>query len=61
MRSGSTPIRLMALLVALLLLPVSAWPQASTATVSGTVRDQTGAVIPGSQVVLLNTATNVSL
>jgi hypothetical protein len=61
MRSGSTPIRLMALLVALLLLPDLAWPQASTATVSGTVRDQTGAVIPGSQVVLLNTATNVSL
>jgi hypothetical protein len=37
-----------------------AWPQGSTATVSGTVRDQTGAVIPSVSVTLTNTATNVS-
>src|SRR5207244_6127083 len=36
------------------------WPQASTGTVSGTVRDQTGAVIPGADVSLTNTATNVA-
>jgi len=35
------------------------WPQASTATVSGAVRDQTGAVIPAASVMLRNTATNV--
>lgn len=34
--------------------------QSSTATVSGTVRDQTGAVIPGVTVKLSNTATNVT-
>lgn len=37
-----------------------AWPQAGTGTVSGTVRDQSGAVIPSAAVVLTNTATNVS-
>ncbi len=37
----------------------SAWPQASTATVSGTVRDQSGAVIPGAAVTLTNRNTNV--
>lgn len=42
------------------LLCVPAWPQAGTATVSGTVGDQTGAVIPGASVTLTNTATNVS-
>jgi hypothetical protein len=35
-----------------------AWPQASTGTVSGTVRDQSRAVISNTEVVLLNTATN---
>ncbi|PYT27685.1 MAG: hypothetical protein DMG57_17425 [Acidobacteria bacterium] len=38
----------------------SAWPQASTATVSGTVRDQSGAVIPNAAVTLTNSATNVA-
>ena len=36
-------------------------PQASTGSVSGTVRDQSGAVIPGAAVALTNTATNVTL
>src|ERR1035437_1622438 len=38
----------------------SAWPQASTGTVSGTVRDQSGAVIPTIEVAIANTATNVN-
>src|SRR3954447_13172960 len=44
------------LLLTLIALP--AWPQASTGSVSGTVRDQSGAAIPGASVVLTNTATN---
>ena len=43
-----------------LVFAACAWPQASTGSVSGTVRDQTGAVIPGSAVVLTNMATNVT-
>src|SRR5215472_9712445 len=39
-------------------LSVPAWPQASTGAVSGTVRDQTGAVIPKASVSLTNTQTN---
>ena len=37
----------------------AAWPQASSATVRGTVHDQGQAVIPGAKVTLTNTATNV--
>ncbi len=45
-------------LVAAVLVPF-AWPQATSGRVSGTVRDQTGAVIPNAEVVLVNTATDV--
>ncbi len=45
--------------LALILTPC-AWPQASTGRVSGTVRDQSGAVIPDVPVVMTNTGTNVS-
>lgn len=38
----------------------SAWPQASTATVTGTARDQTGAAVPSAAVTLTNRNTNVS-
>jgi len=48
------------LLVSSLLVTV-AWPQSSTATLSGTVRDQTGAVIPDASVSLTNTATNINV
>jgi Carboxypeptidase regulatory-like domain len=51
--------RLGLLLLACATLAPLAWPQASTGTVSGTVRDQSGAVIPGAAVSLTNTATNV--
>jgi len=50
---------MLSMLVIALITP-SAWPQASTAAVSGTVRDQTGAVIPGASVTLTNTNTNVA-
>ena len=42
----------------LLLAAVPAWPQASTATLSGTVRDQSGAVIPNASVTLTKTDTS---
>jgi hypothetical protein len=38
----------------------AAWPQASTGTVSGTTRDQTGAVIPTASVTLTNRNTNIA-
>jgi hypothetical protein len=41
-----------------LFLTACAWAQ-STAQISGTVRDQTGAVIPGSQVSATNTDTGL--
>ena len=37
----------------------TAWPQASSSTVRGTVRDQGEAVVPRAKVMLTNTATNV--
>ena len=40
-------------------LALPTWPQASTATVRGTVKDQTGAVIPNAGVDLVNAGTNV--
>src|ERR1041384_4318096 len=42
------------------ILTTAAWPQASNGTVSGTVRDQTGATIPGASVSLTNTGTNIT-
>ncbi|HOQ46929.1 MAG TPA: TonB-dependent receptor [Bryobacteraceae bacterium] len=51
----------LALFVSLLLVTTCAWPQASTGTVSGTVRDQSGAVIPNVPVTITNTGTNVSI
>lgn len=52
---------LLAASLVLALLAPAAWPQASTATVSGTTRDQTGAVIPGASVTLTNKNTNIAL
>ncbi len=46
--------------VILALAAPSAWPQASTATVSGTTRDQTGAVVPEAAVTLTNKNTNIT-
>src|SRR5690606_33858579 len=45
--------------LALVMFVTPLQPQTSTATVSGTVRDQSGAVIPLAVVTLTNSATNV--
>src|ERR1041385_8113665 len=46
-------------LLGVLLLAPAAWPQASSSTVRGTVRDQGQAIVPAAKVTLTNTATNV--
>ncbi len=52
---------LFAIVLAVMLLAAPcAWSQTSMGQVSGTVRDTSGAVIPGTPVVLVNTATNVT-
>jgi hypothetical protein len=43
----------------LLLLPVAAFPQAANGTITGTVTDATGAVLPGASVDVKNSATGV--
>jgi hypothetical protein len=53
--------RLTVCLILVLFALQCAWPQASTGTVSGTVRDQSGGVIPNADVSLTNTDTNVLL
>ena len=47
-----------ALLLALLALP--AWTQVERARIIGTVKDQTGAVIPGATITITNVLTNIS-
>lgn len=44
-----------------LAMTTSAWAQFETATVVGTVKDSTGAVVPGAKVTLTNTQTGVSI
>src|SRR5689334_1234214 len=46
--------------LAVFLATTPALPQASTAIIRGTVRDQAQAVVPGARVLLTNTATNLS-
>ena len=53
--------KLLFCVAAMAVLAVPAWPQASTATSSGTVSDQSGAAVPNASVTLINTATNVAL
>ena len=56
-------IRISALLRAMLLivlLPASSFAQFDAATVLGTVRDSSGAVVPGATVTLKNTATGIA-
>ena len=53
-----TSIRLLLLSVRIAVLVLPGFPQASTGTLSGTVRDETSAVIPTATVKLTNQATN---
>src|SRR5262245_44225114 len=53
--------RLSIVFLALVSVVPSARPQASTSSVSGTVRDQSGGAIPNANVTLENIGTNVSL
>jgi hypothetical protein len=48
-------------LALIVLFASTAWPQAGTGTVSGTVRDQSAAMVPAASVSLRNTATNLTL
>lgn len=59
MRKIEFPVRVMLSLALLIAIVPKAWPQASTGTVSGTVRDQSGLAIPVASVQLTNTATQV--
>src|SRR5881628_611891 len=43
--------------LALTLAAATAWPQATTAQISGTVKDQSGAVLPGVEITVTQTAT----
>ena len=52
--------RLILCILLVVLMAPYAWPQASTATVSGTVRDQSSAVIPGASVTLTGKDTNIT-
>src|SRR5512133_2640590 len=58
--SLSATRRLLALAALAMVSMLPAFPQASTGMVSGTVRDQSGAVIPGASVTLTKTDTSVA-
>ena len=47
-------------ILGVLLFEPAAWPQASSSTVRGTVRDQHQAMVQNATVTLTNTATNVA-
>ena len=53
--------RVLVLLVLLLAMGAPAWAQFETASVTGVLRDKTGAVVPGAKVTLTNAGTGVSL
>src|SRR5687768_6082376 len=54
----SLPLAILTLLTAFCLLPI-AFSQTSTATLSGTVVDQNGAVVAGAEVTIINAATGL--
>src|SRR5579864_9367274 len=56
-----TWVRLICLMTCFLALaPIELSAQQATASVNGTVKDQSGAIIPGAKVTLRNLSTNVS-
>lgn len=60
MRARFYPVQIIAALALLLYLPVPrALAQTQTASVTGLVKDQSGAVVPGAQVGTINVATGI--
>jgi len=57
---GSVRCCLLVLIVAILLSPAAAYAQFDTASVLGTVRDSTGAVVPGATVTLKHVGTGIT-
>ncbi len=58
---GFTTLSALALGAAAVTMVTPAWSQTDTARVTGTVTDQTGAVIPGATIVITNTQTNAAV
>src|SRR5438132_1144005 len=51
----------LALVLAVLVISSAAFAQSERGTISGTVTDSTGAVVPGAKVTVTNPATNVTI
>ena len=54
-----TGVCLLAALLAMTLASGTVWAQATTAQINGTVKDSTGAVLPGVEITMTQTATGV--
>ncbi len=52
--------RLFLLVCAIILVTVSGWAQATSGEITGTVKDASGAVVPGVEVIATNTATGIA-
>ena len=61
MTAGRTALVSMMVVVLTLLGPASAWAQQDAATITGEVRDPSGAVVPGATVTVTNVGTNISV
>ena len=59
-RSFTKSCRIPAFLVALLFLATTGYAQVFSGTITGTVTDSTGAVVPDATITVTNTGTNVS-
>ena len=59
-KRGSLRFGLVAACLALLAFPGASWAQRSAASINGTVKDPTGAVVPQAAITLTNTQTNVA-
>ena len=56
-----SPRRLVYAILTSILLSLTAWAQIKSSTITGTVTDSTGAVIPGANVTVINQETNVAM
>src|SRR5947209_17034692 len=60
-QSGCWSYRAMFRLALLIVLGACALPAQNTASITGTITDKTGAVVPGAVVTLVNTATSATV